>query len=648
LQLGTSQSTVWFEAHSETAGDAAACLANAEAEIAAETPVNSMTPAAALTAPNLPAPGPSSISALELTLDSGANAQAITFLACLPVADDATLELTWFVGDPYYEFELPRVNDLLATLLLPGSSSTEIDVPSTEVMSSFRGNPARSGAQPGPAPDDAPELLWTFSTGDDFAGASSPAVTDTMVYTGSNALYAIDRQTGIEVWSIVRNVGFVAPPVVVDGVLYAAGEDGTLSALEPATGAIIWEFAVELPITSSPAIANGLAYVGGWDGNIYAVDITTGELAWSARAGGTIFQSVAVNEHIAVAGTDAGLVVAFDALTGAPVWDTTVGTGFLYTPTIDVTGSVYAVTGGGSLFVIDGATGELSWSSSIGAPTRSPVAVINGIVYVGTDAGKLLAFEVMTGTGLWGAQAGVANVGPPVVVAGVVFVGNDVGFSAFDASTGATLWSVELPGGAQGSAAIVDGEIFVASPNGDLYALGAIGTPLTDAPTSVGSASPTTEASTYTSDLYDFSLTYDPGVWGQAEGVFGGAEGDTEYVNIGNETINVYLVGDSAHDGNAQVCFDAAVERQRGLSGVTDFKPATDGAGVLLAGATGTTNVWGVFTFLANGNERAVYFECYALTPGGTTLEISAFLPLDQYNELIAELQVLLAGLELL
>ena len=60
----------------------------------------------------------------------------------------------------------------------------------------FRGDPAHTGVNPGPAVESSPRLLWRFQTGDDVW--SSPAVVDGVVYVGStdNYVYALDAETG--------------------------------------------------------------------------------------------------------------------------------------------------------------------------------------------------------------------------------------------------------------------------------------------------------------------------------------------------------------------------------------------------------------------------------------------------------------------
>jgi hypothetical protein len=66
----------------------------------------------------------------------------------------------------------------------------------------FRGNAARTGEMPGPAPDGANgiEVRWTLATIGRMP--SSPAVVDDTVFVGSldGNLYALDTENGTEKW----------------------------------------------------------------------------------------------------------------------------------------------------------------------------------------------------------------------------------------------------------------------------------------------------------------------------------------------------------------------------------------------------------------------------------------------------------------
>ena len=63
---------------------------------------------------------------------------------------------------------------------------------------------------------------------------STPAVTDTTAYFGSNDgyFYAVDKATGIKQWDYLTGDKVTSSPAVADGVVYIGSEDGKLYAFD--------------------------------------------------------------------------------------------------------------------------------------------------------------------------------------------------------------------------------------------------------------------------------------------------------------------------------------------------------------------------------------------------------------------------------
>jgi outer membrane protein assembly factor BamB len=140
-------------------------------------------------------------------------------------------------------------------------------------------------------------LLWKFSPGPTHC-ASSPAVgTDGTVYVGcqDDALYAVDRLTGIKRWEFRAGDDIDgAPLVTADGTVWFGSDDHKLYAVGPG-GALRFAVATAGPVRSSPAQGpNGTVYVGSFDGNLYAVR-PNGTVAWTFRTADRILSSPLVD-----------------------------------------------------------------------------------------------------------------------------------------------------------------------------------------------------------------------------------------------------------------------------------------------------------------------------------------------------------------
>ena len=93
---------------------------------------------------------------------------------------------------------------------------------------------------------------------------------DGVVYLGSNGgdVYALDANTGAELWSAPAGGCYGSSPAIANGVLYASDETHTF-ALEAATGKELWSYATG---GSCPSVVNGRVFVGSAP-NLYAFSL---------------------------------------------------------------------------------------------------------------------------------------------------------------------------------------------------------------------------------------------------------------------------------------------------------------------------------------------------------------------------------------
>jgi outer membrane protein assembly factor BamB len=93
------------------------------------------------------------------------------------------------------------------------------------------------------------KILWRYNAGAEgqrLGFSSSPLATPDLVIAAdylSNALVAVNRKSGREVWKFQGEKGFAGfpeAPVIADGILYAGSGDTYVYALDPPTGRLIW------------------------------------------------------------------------------------------------------------------------------------------------------------------------------------------------------------------------------------------------------------------------------------------------------------------------------------------------------------------------------------------------------------------------
>ncbi|MDD9372377.1 MAG: PQQ-binding-like beta-propeller repeat protein, partial [Acidimicrobiales bacterium] len=121
----------------------------------------------------------------------------------------------------------------------------------------------------------------------------------------------------------------------------------------------------------------------------------------------------------------------------APTWRTPLGDTPV-APALAGGGAVAYLDVGGTVHVLDVATGAVRFRAEVGSPVSLAPAVAGDTILVATDSGRLAALPV-DGCGrprcrpLWSASIGAAPAAPPVAGAEVAFVAREGGgIAAFD------------------------------------------------------------------------------------------------------------------------------------------------------------------------------------------------------------------------
>ena len=106
-------------------------------------------------------------------------------------------------------------------------------------------------------------LLWHHATqGSAYWG---PLEVNGIVYAGSSTnswpsiLYALRASDGTLLWQYTAN-NFIATPIVANGVVYAASNDGVLAALRVSDGYQFWKQTLDVNLFQPPQLVNGVLY----------------------------------------------------------------------------------------------------------------------------------------------------------------------------------------------------------------------------------------------------------------------------------------------------------------------------------------------------------------------------------------------------
>jgi outer membrane protein assembly factor BamB len=351
----------------------------------------------------------------------------------------------------------------------------------------FHYNAANTGYNPlettiGPGNAGSLHVLWTASTAGAGAGIGAVSIAGGGAFLGTlgdSTLRAWRATDGASLWNAVAGDGLESTPAVAGGRVFIESNSGTLYAFSATTGSVLWSKSIGGAVTS-PVIVDGVVYAAGYF-TMNAFDAASGTLLWSAAlpclvrsnpaaSGGKVFVST---EVCGTRGPVRRNLVALDAATGIVLWSKPIGGVQLASPVIGG-GLVYVCSEDG-LFARGVVHGYLRWSKPTGCfqqgeDTLAP-ALAQGVLYAPLTGSRISAFSASTGALLWSA-GGSGDDAAPAVANGVLYVPTGTGaIAAYDTSTHALLWTSPKDGFRQSSPAVVNGILYVGGDKG-LYAFG--------------------------------------------------------------------------------------------------------------------------------------------------------------------------------
>jgi eukaryotic-like serine/threonine-protein kinase len=318
-------------------------------------------------------------------------------------------------------------------------------------------------------------LAWRFETGDEVK--SSPAIVAGRVYVGSSDkhIYALDLQTGKQVWSAILDGAVEASPTLVDNVLYIGTLSGTLYALDARSGSTRWVFKTDYKLVGGANwfrdSENRLRIlIGSYDAFLYCIDAQTGKSVWTYQTGSYINGSPAVdNRYCAFGGCDA-VIHVLSIADGSKAGE--IKTGAYIAGSTAVLGShVYAGNYNGDLFKASLPTGNIVWSYSTGgAPFVSSPAVTDEVVVIGGGDMRVHCVDNLTGKARWTYATLGAVDSSPVIAGDMVVAGSDDGrLYLLSLTDGKLIWSFEIGRSITSSPAVADGMVVVGCDDGMVY-----------------------------------------------------------------------------------------------------------------------------------------------------------------------------------
>ncbi len=337
-------------------------------------------------------------------------------------------------------------------------------------------------------------IKFTFKTAAPIR--STAAISGGVLYFGGgdDYFYAVDGQSGKQIWRFKTEGAIYSSPAINNGVAYFSSRDKYIYALQSSSGKELWKFRMENDLgeenfwdnyLSSPVIVGQDLFIGSGDGNLYAFNIDAKQLIWKYNTGARIKTTPAVYEGQVIFGTNAGFLICLSKDKGVLQWKfATDGTKNKFEDQNNDRTSIFCspsvqdgmvVTGGrdGIIYAVDLSTGKEKWRVDHKGPWILSTAIKDGVVFVacGSDA-MLQALDLKTGNEKWQFKSRDANFSSITLAGDMLYFSDFSGnVHALSRKTGAENWCFPMGSRAFSAPVVSDGIVYCSSDNGILYAL---------------------------------------------------------------------------------------------------------------------------------------------------------------------------------
>lgn len=171
----------------------------------------------------------------------------------------------------------------------------------------------------------------------------------------------------------------------------------------PYTVAWLADFKPETLASQQPMVSDGLVYVATEEGNAYALEAETGERRWVASLGGPCASMAAIGDGLSFWTTLAGEVRALNKKTGELAWNRGLGIGIKASACL-AEGAIFLGNRRGRFFRIAQSDGKIEWERQLSWHVFCSAAYEDGRVYVATEDMRVHCLNAATGAPLWSSE----------------------------------------------------------------------------------------------------------------------------------------------------------------------------------------------------------------------------------------------------
>lgn len=252
------------------------------------------------------------------------------------------------------------------------------------------------------------EQIWSFPTTSHVE--STPFIHQGKLYftAGADGVYCIDALEGEQIWHYPAVHADMSPVMHKDKVYFGTGYgDYRIYAVDAQTGAEIWSKQMPYSVWGSPSAEENRVFFGLGRGNfsesapipagkVVALDTETGDTLWEHEAEDAVLTAIAVQNGYLTFGSRDGYVYSLQSTDGKLNWKTDLGGPVVSSPAVTMD-TVYAATKNGYIYALSTDNGKVQWEFDTRIINRnidlySSPAVANGLLYIGSSDRYIFCF----------------------------------------------------------------------------------------------------------------------------------------------------------------------------------------------------------------------------------------------------------------
>ena len=162
------------------------------------------------------------------------------------------------------------------------------------------------------------DIIWQINLTDEIY-ISEPE-NNILFINSDKRCYAIDANSGNQLWFFETNGIITSRPYVYEGTVYFGSWDNFVYALNSINGDLKWKYETGWGVETTPIVSNDLVFVGSHDNNFYALDKNNGEIKWFFTCKAAIHSNPVVYGDYVFFGCDDGRFYALNKTNGESAW----------------------------------------------------------------------------------------------------------------------------------------------------------------------------------------------------------------------------------------------------------------------------------------------------------------------------------------